>query len=888
MFISEAEYEVSQTWVKFDGYQLNTSKTLIYGKSRLIALVHRDSDLRKSDLIIPDDVEILIYENNTHRIVGTYRPFTNINNNNQATYFEKLLTTLGRASRTTKRFCAGGDLNVNYSKNSHFKDKLEEWAIESDLTQHINVPTWERIITTPEGQSLRRSRLDLVFASPQEINVTVLDKLNSDHNVIMVVLSITNLTIERRSEKRRDYRKYSSAKIHQSYTSNLQNQSFTGDPDFDSETITECMMSALDEICPLRTIRTSRPTDVLDQCLEKAKKKRKRILKKFNKTGNVRLLTRVAALNKAIKNRITSAKKHQIDIKLEGKNPKCFWNTVGQLEGKNIKDTIKLNINGNITSDPTILVEEFANFFQSKVNTLSNNAGQNDYSIGNTSLNITTAEVIKAARKLKNKLCAGEDGIPMKIVKDIVTTSPDCFRDFFNDCSKKGIPSKWKLAIITPLFKAGDREQVTQYRPISNLDSLSKVYERVVLGRLNAIGDDLDGTFQHGFKENRSTVTAMLEIQDFVASNLDKGNVVGTYSLDLSAAFDLLRPDIFLAQMNRHLPNSLLQTLMDFLSNRQFKVQIGTTRSQSKNIKVGCVQGSILGPRLFTLYMKNLPEIIREAHLVSFADDSYISVAHKDIKYVKQHLEQIMTRHESFLTSIGMVTNVSKTELIFFARKPLMDPGIITVNGTDIVAKPSMKILGIMFDQNLGWVTHLEKIKIKARYTLLKMKYLSKYLNMESMKKVITSHFFGMLYYGAPVWLTEALSSWGWNLLNILHYKALRVACSDYRRKKSRLELDTLIKRARPHEWMKYINAKTAIQLTLLDKKGPPITAKLRQNFYKNDRTGKVSFMDTSRLKIGKNSLQNRLLLMREVPFDWTNGITPDRLRIELKKTFIK
>lgn len=87
---------------------------------------------------------------------------------------------------------------------------------------------------------------------------------------------------------------------------------------------------------------------------------------------------------------------------------------------------------------------------------------------------------------------------------------------------------------------------------------------------------------------------------------------------------------------------------------------------------------------------------------------------------------------------------------------------------------------------------------------------------------------------------------------------------------------------------MKYMCTKTAIQLTLLGDSGPPLSRKLCQNLYRHDRTGKISFMDTSRLKIGKNSLQNRLKSVQEFQVDWLNGISSDRLRIELKKLFIK
>jgi len=218
-----------------------------------------------------------------------------------------------------------------------------------------------------------------------------------------------------------------------------------------------------------------------------------------------------------------------------------------------------------------------------------------------------------------------------------------------------------------------------------------------------------------------------------------------------------------------------------------------------------------------------------------------------------------MSIHDTYLNSIGMVTNVSKTELIMFARKPIIDPVSITVNGTDIKAKPAMKILGVLFDANLGWTSHIEKVKQKARFVLLKMRYLGRYLDTLEMKKVITSHFFGLIYYASPVWLTEITTSRIWNILNVLHYKALRIVCADFKRTRSRRDLDSTVKRARPYEWMRFINVKTAVQLALMGSSGPPISKKLQGNIYRNDRTARVSIMDTSRLRIGRNSLQNRL-----------------------------
>lgn len=98
--------------------------------------------------------------------------------------------------------------------------------------------------------------------------------------------------------------------------------------------------------------------------------------------------------------------------------------------------------------------------------------------------------------------------------------------------------------------------------------------------------------------------------------------------------------------------------------------------------------------------------------------------------------------------------------------------------------------------------------------------------------------------------------------------------------------LDKMFNRATPQKWMKYINAKTAIQMMLIQKGEPPLASKIRGNIGVNNRTGEMITLDTSRLKIGKHAFLNRLMCLREVIFHWQHGINKDRLRIELKMTF--
>jgi len=199
-----------------------------------------------------------------------------------------------------------------------------------------------------------------------------------------------------------------------------------------------------------------------------------------------------------------------------------------------------------------------------------------------------------------------------------------------------------------------------------------------------------------------------------------------------------------------------------------------------------------------------------------------------------------------------------------------------------------MKILGLKFHENLCWDLHFETVKKKAKIVFSKLKYLRRLIDPESMKRILTTHYFGMVYYASQVWLNELTTSLQWKLINSLHYKALRIVIGDFRNRTPRDDLNKLLKRATPSQWMLYSNAKIAITL-FTDENGPQISQKIRNNAYLNNcKPGIATFMYSSRLKIGRNSLQNRVKMMMSVRFKWTTGINRHALRVALKSTFFK
>ncbi len=430
--------------------------------------------------------------------------------------------------------------------------------------------------------------------------------------------------------------------------------------------ITALLMEAYNQLCPLRVVRISKESDIVSDSIERIKKRRKRAMREFNKTKQDALLQKIKKLDVQLKRTINSTRKDLIQKKMQSSNKSCFWDVIKKLQGDSKpRVTDSLNIDGHLITDPSLISESFADFFANKVNTLSDNTGPYQWVRDNQNATITETELISAVKKLKSKLCTGHDGVPLKIVKHATPAIIGPILRLMNIACIT-IPADWKLSIVVPLFKAKERTSLANYRPISNLVSISKIFEKVILEKLDNEYYNIEGQHQHGFRKGRGTVTALLELQHSIAKSLDSNLHVSTYSVDMTAAFDLLKPNIFhQAPIN----NPIMNILMDFMTNRTFKVQYNSTLSQLRSLNVGCVQGSILGPKLFGIYCRELPSSIPDdATVISYADDTYVVNSASSKAHLVDKTELSIKSHLEYIKGIGMVVNNAKTEILYSSR----------------------------------------------------------------------------------------------------------------------------------------------------------------------------------------------------------------------------
>jgi len=323
---------------------------------------------------------------------------------------------------------------------------------------------------------------------------------------------------------------------------------------------------------------------------------------------------------------------------------------------------------------------------------------------------------------------------------------------------------------------------------------------------------------------------------------------------------------------------------MDFLTNRSFKVDIDGELSNLKKLKLGCVQGSILGPKLFNLYMRDVSSNVNGHHITTYADDSYVLVK-AAVEDLQEELQNTVTKHLDYLNVMGMVSNLSKTEAVLFdrGRKQELE---IEIGGEVFRTAKEMKVLGVTLDDKISWSSHISKVVSKAKNLNSALSFIRRKLSEDQFLKVLTSQFYGACFYGSAAWLHGNNSYKDIRKINAVYYRSLRIAKRDFKRKLSRSKLDEM-GRARPTTWARYQS--TSIVMKATTRKLPErLCVDLLANSYHERRKPKrMKFYNKANLRIGKQSLPNRCGTdINDLDFDWTDGMTDNLLRISLKKHF--
>ena len=383
--------------------------------------------------------------------------------------------------------------------------------------------------------------------------------------------------------------------------------------------------------------------------------------------------------------------------------------------------------------------------------------------------------VRKEIRKLSLKKATQDTDIPVKILK----TNEEFFAEQISRQYSEGIhvsqyPSNFKFANITPAFKQGCRNLKDNYRPISILPVVSKIFEKLMCKQLSLHFENIFSKFQCGFRKNFGTQHCLLLMIDKWKKAVDNNKVFGAILTDLSKAFDCICHDLLIAKLHAYgLSLPALKMIQDYLMNRKQRTKIGSSYSTWEEIISGVPQGSILGPLLFNIFLCDL-FLEHEGYFFSnYADDTTPYVVGKNTTEVLENLTDITQKLFTWFASNQMKANPSKCHLLLSNGEDVN----IQVANTTIENSKSQKLLGVVLDNKLRFDKHVKNICQKANRKLNVLSRLTNYMDLPKKRLLLNAFFKAQFNYCPIVWMFHSRSLN--KEINRLHERCLRIIYND-------------------------------------------------------------------------------------------------------------
>ena len=639
-------------------------------------------------------------------VFNIYRPPTSSNySSKNSVFLDEFSSLLSVAATTPNEFLLTGDFNVHVDdpSNSHATDFLNLLS-SVNLVQHVNFPT-----------HIKNHTLDLVITANTSLLSPKLSHsiLNiTDHYLIIADLEIKPFA--RPPPSTHSFRRAGSIDS-QAFMKDILSSQLVLNPPSSLDDLLSCYNSTLSNLldihAPLITKPSSHAVNPWFTSYLQAFKTFRRRLQHIYK-GATDSLSREKALSslKSATHRYhkliaaTKRKYYSSLIHSSSSSPRHLWRAVNSLLHRKSSSPLPSSI-----PSPS-MADTFCSFFSDKISSLrftlqslldsqSSNTDPPPFPnptppVSQSSLPIlhpaSEAEVSLLLNSLPNKQCE-LDPIPTALLKDCASVLIPIITKIINlSLSTGNFPMVFKQSLVTPLLKKAnlDKENLSNYRPISNLSFLSKLTERIVLARLNDYlsSNSLLNPHQSGFTKHHSTETLLVSLYNKLVSAVSHQQVSCLCLLDISAAFDTIDHSLLLNRLSSSfgVSGTALLWFESYLSSRSFSVKASSHCSKPLPLSCGVPQGSVLGPLLFILYTTPLSHLIKSSsvdhHL--YADDTqlFISFSPGSFSTSIAKLLNVVNLISQWMSSNLLCLNPSKTEFIILGLpdqiKKIPDPSI--------------------------------------------------------------------------------------------------------------------------------------------------------------------------------------------------------------------
>ena len=500
----------------------------------------------------------------------------------------------------------------------------------------------------------------------------------------------------------------------------------------------------------------------------------------------------IKRLNSEISSLILDHKKEKWRKTVEEIRPSSskLFKLIKRLNGKSVNSGNQpIKFKGKYISCPTKAANNFNKQYSAVVHhkssresrNITENIRKNNLDNPHVHSDVETKEAIKKSKASK---AIGPDKICNLHLKHLGKEGISYLTKIFNLSIKHSqIPAIWKQSIIIPLLKPGkDPADSKSYRPVSLLCPAIKILERLALPMLNS--HLKIPSFQHGFRKNHSTITALNDFNEQVCDGFNKKQPPDRtllVQLDLSKAFDMVNHDKLLKGLDSSdLPPHMKRWLNCYLKGRQSKVQFRNKLSSSRNVRTGVPQGAVTSPLLFCFYLANIPDPPEDIYIIQYADDISIYTSGVNIQALSIKVNLYLDKLLDFLDERELLVSPEKSTVTLFSpdtKEYKIHPQVF-LRDKLVPLENKPKLLGVVFDSLHKFCHHVQSSINKTKPKINILKNLAGTDWGQDKKTLVNTYKSigrSVLEYGCPIW-SPIISPTHWQNLQTIQNQALRIA----------------------------------------------------------------------------------------------------------------
>ena len=715
--------------------------------------------------VVNDDLECLILEASIPSlknffIGGIYRPpGSNINN-----FLDFLNTTLNEID--CKKCIISGDTNLNLDKineRPNVRSYVDLFTSYGYLNT-ISLPTY-----VSSSHDHVTSCIDHFWTNISQIKEAfVITPLFSDHHGICTYFSLNS----ERDLVEIKFRDYSRRNI-DNFNNNLESEFSRFIPGEDVEIMSKNIILFLkklqDKYFPIKNKKISNKrlrapwiTPDIIKCIKKRhdwyKLVRRNVITRSSYNYYCRRLNCLLtlAVNDYYRKKLLGLKS----------NPKSNWKTINKLMNNNKQDSFQdtFTIDGSKTSDLSKITNGFNDYFISYPASIRESISPpsspiNINPIPRNENNMfmhyaTNNEIIKIIKELKKE--GGLDDISRRFLKLASSQIAPYLRDLFNKCIQTGLyPTEFKIAKVTPVYKKAQRDSVTNYRPISVLSNLSKIFETLIYNRIKRFfhSYDLLSNKQFGFRDGSNTELATLHVINKIMPSIQDRKFAICVFLDYRACFDTICRNILFTKLERYGVRGLpLELIKSYFHGRKQFVCIKKVHSMVREQNIGVIQGSKTGPLFFDIYANDFNSLCLNDENILYADDTSLVYLGDDVDSLCDHVNSRLSTMLNWCKVNQISLNVNKCEYMLITNRINHAEPYIYIGNESVERTNCFKYLGVFLDSSLRFHKQVDTVYSRLSKVSGISYRLRNHLDESSAKKIYYAFVQSILSYCICIW----------------------------------------------------------------------------------------------------------------------------------------